>query len=387
MKRKLLIAIPLLCAVALAAWIYRPKHEALGEGYIGERSVTMWSGVAQVREPLDALHYGDHVEIVARHNDNVKVRTSSGEVGWIDARSLMEPALWQRSAKLLGEAQELPVQARGRTKVATNLRVQPGRTQPRLYQFGRGIPVEIVGRAVADVAQSSDEKESANDAGDSRKQDSKKEDAKKEEWLFVRGLATRPPSETNPRAPDTSTTTRPGDRTSPIAGWIIGRFVELDLPDAVRDGTASANVRPVAWFELNKVNDITGAKPQYLVAGTRGADSQPCDFINIRVYTWNAKRTRYETAYIENNLCGQMPVRIGTGPKGEPEFRFRSQDANSPAGNSHVGANDERVYRLIQTVVRRIREDGSIALPKTKSKVAGKANNPAKPKKKSQAAQ
>jgi hypothetical protein len=384
MKRKLFIAVPLLFAVAVAAWFFRPKHEALGEGYIGERSVTLWSGVAQVREPLDALHYGDHVEIVARHNDSVKVRTTSGETGWIDARSLMETALWQRSAKLLGEAQELPVQARGRTKVATNLRVLPGRTQPRLYQFGRGIPVEIVGRAVADVAQASDEKESASDTGDSRKEDAK-EDAKKEEWLFVRGLATRPPSETNPRTPDTSTTTQPGDRTSPIAGWIIGRFVELDLPDAVRDGTASANVRPVAWFELNKVGDITGAKPQYLVAGTRGADSQPCDFTNIRVYTWNPKKTRYETAYIENNLCGQVPVRIGTGPKGEPEFRFRSKDANPPAGNSQGANNDERVYRLIQTVVRRIRDDGSIALPKTK--FASKANNPTKPKKKSRAAQ
>jgi hypothetical protein len=375
MKRKLLIAIPLLCSVAVVAWIFRPKHEALGEGYIGERSVTLWSGVAQVREPLDALHYGDHVEIVARHNDNVKVRTTSGETGWIDARSLMETALWQRSAKLLGEAQELPVQARGRTKVATNLRVQPGRTQPRLYQFGRGIPVEIVGRAVADVAQASDEKESAGDAAES----------KKEEWLFVRGLATRPPSETNPRTPDTSTTTQPGDRTSPIAGWIIGRFVEMDLPDTVKAGTSSANVRPVAWFELNKVSDISGAKPQYLVAGTHGADSQPCDFTNIRIYTWNPKKSRYETAYIENNLCGMMPVRTGTGPKGEPEFRFRSKDVNPTPGNSQVGSNDERVYRLIQTVVRRIREDGSIALPKTKSKAPGKVNKVAKPKKKSRA--
>src|SRR6202049_2898874 len=350
MKRKLLIAIPLLCAVAVAAWIYRPKHEAAGEGYIGERSVTLWSGVAQVREPLDALHYGDRVEIVARHNDSVKVRTTGGEIGWIDARSLMEPALWRRSAKLLGDAQELPVQARGRTKVATNLRARPGRTQPRLYQFGRGNPVEIVGRAVADVSQASDEKESAGEAA----ADSKKEDAKKEEWLFVRGLATRPPSEANPRTPDTSTTTQPDDRTSPIAGWIIGRFVELDLPDTVREGTASANVRPVAWFELNKVSDITGAKPQYLVAGTRGSDSQPCDFTNIRVYTWNARKTRYETAYIENNLCGMMPVRTGTGPKGEPEFRFRSTEANLPArkaqaANAQASNNDERVYRLIQT--------------------------------------
>ena len=189
MKRKLFIAIPLLCAVAVAAWIYRPKHEAAGEGYIGERSVTLWSGVAQVREPLDALHYGDHVEIVARHNDSVKVRTTSGEVGWIDARSLMEPALWQRSAKLLGDAQELPVQARGRTKVATNLRVLPGRTQPRLYQFGRGIPLEIVGRAVADVVQTSDEKESARRGWQTRR---KKTPKKKSGYLFEDSRPGRP---------------------------------------------------------------------------------------------------------------------------------------------------------------------------------------------------
>src|ERR1700680_350240 len=113
MKRKLLIAIPLLCAVAVAAWIYRPKHEAAGEGYIGERSVTLWSGVAQVGNPLDALHYGDRVEFVARHNDSVKVRTTGGEIGWIDARSLMEPALWRGSAKLLGGAPEVPGEASG----------------------------------------------------------------------------------------------------------------------------------------------------------------------------------------------------------------------------------------------------------------------------------
>jgi hypothetical protein len=80
-----------------------------------------------------------------------------------------------------------------------------------------------------------------------------------------------------------------------------------------------------------------------------------------------------------------MPIRVGTGPKGEPEFRFRSKDENSSGDDSQNGGNDERVYRLIQTVVRRIREDGSVALPKTK--IAGKANNSAKPKKKSRTAQ
>ena len=117
MKRKLLVAVPLLIVVGVLAWILRPKHESLGEAYVSERSVTLWSSVAQVREPVNVLHYGERVDIVAHRNDNVKVRTAAGEIGWIDGRQILDPTLWQRSAKLLAQAQVIPVQAHGRTKV------------------------------------------------------------------------------------------------------------------------------------------------------------------------------------------------------------------------------------------------------------------------------
>jgi hypothetical protein len=341
MKRKLLVAVPLLVVVGLLAWVLRPKRESLSEEYVSERSVTLWSSVAQVREPVDTLHYGERVDIIARRNDSVKVRTVSGEVGWIDGRQLLEPAMWQRSIKLLTESLAVPVQARGRTKVQTNLRVEPGRTAARLYQFGRGVPVEIIGRAVADWVQVTDEKEPSSEP----------QGTKKEDWFLIRGVATRPPGESASPAAETNTTTQPGDQSVPIAGWVVARFVELDLPDAVRDGIASANVRPVAWFELNRVASPSGDKPQYLVAATRGPEGQPCDFTTMRVYTWNEKKTRYETAFIENNLCGQVPVRLAKGPKGEPEFRFHILD----------GDKGERVYRLNQTVVRRVREEGDAA--------------------------
>src|SRR5216684_8601717 len=338
MKRKLLVAVPLLCLVAVTAWFFRPKHEYLGEAYVSERSTTLWSSVAQVREPIDTLHYGDRVDVMSRRNDNVKVRTVSGEVGWVDARLLLEPALWQRSVKLLTAAKAMPVQARGRTKVQTNLRVEPGRTEARLYQFGRGIPVEVVGRATADWAQVSDEKEGSTP-----------EDAKKEDWFLVRGVATRPPGETTARtgAPIPSTATLPGDGSAPIAGWVVARFVEFDEPDPVREGAGSANVRPIAWFELNRVTDDSGEKSQYLVAATRGPEGQACDFTNLHVYTWNRKKTRYETAFIENDLCGALPIRVEKNAKGEPEFRFKLMDRNS----------EERTYRLIQTMVRRVRQN------------------------------
>jgi Bacterial SH3 domain len=336
MKRKLLVAVPLLCLVAVLAWFFRPKHESLGAAFISERTVTLFSSIAQVREQVGVLYYGERVDVLAHRNDYAKVRTASGTEGWIDGRCLMDPTLWQRSEKLLEQSREMTVQARGRTKATTNLRIAPGRTEPRLYQFGRGSEVEIFGRAVADWVQVTDEKEAAEG-----------EPNKKEDWYLVRGIATRPPGEGAIRNSAVMTTTQPGDQTIPIAGWVVARFISLDLPDPVQLGTSSANVRPIAWFELNRVTDDAGEHPQYLVVGTRSAEGQPCDFTTLRVLTWNLKKSRYETAFIENNLCGTLPIRIEKGPKGEPEFRFHERG----------GVKEERVYHLVQTVIRRIRQE------------------------------
>jgi hypothetical protein len=341
MKRRLLIAVPMLALVTLVAWMLRPKHETLGEAFVSEKVAPLLSGIAQVREEVGTLHYGERVDVVGKRNDYVKVRTNAGTIGWVESRQLMEPALWQRSIKLLDQTRGMPLQARGRTKVSTNLRVQPGRTEPRLYKFARNVPLEIVGRAVADWVQVGDEKDASNEP----------EETKKEDWFLVRGVATRPPGEASARAAESTNTTQPGDQTAPIAGWVVARFVELDLPESLREGAASANIRPLAWFELNRVSDPSGDKPQYLVAAARGPEGQVCDFTALRVYTWYVKRGRYETAFIENNLCGQLPVRVAKGPKGEPEFRFRVMDGNK----------EERVYRLSQTVVRRVRDAGDVS--------------------------
>jgi hypothetical protein len=351
MKRKLLVAVPLLCVVALLAWYFRPKHESLGAAYVSERTLTLLSSVAQVHEQVGVLYYGERVDVLARRNDSVKVRTSNGATGWVDGRYLMEPELWERSVKLLARTKSMTVQARGRTKTTTNLRVEPGRTEPRLYQFGRGTEVEVFGRAVADWVQVTDEKEVTAE-----------EPQKKEDWYLVQGVATRPPGEGMVRNSAVTTTTQPGDQTIPIAGWVVARFISLDLPDPVREGTSAANVRAIAWFELNRMTDAEGDHPQYLVAGTRSVEGAPCDFTTLRVFTWNPKKTRYETAYIENDLCGSLPIQIGKSPKGEPEFRFHVLGEDTP----------ERVYRLIQTVVRRVRDDKLIYPSKQRKNTKGK---------------
>lgn len=348
MKRRLLIFVSALVAVALLAWVLRPKHLPVGEGYVSERSVTLWSSMAQVREPAGSLHFGEKVEILVRRGTQARVRTLAGAVGWVDARLLLEPSLWQRSMQLISKARAMPVQARGRTKVASNLRVEPGRTAPRLYQFSRGMPVEVLARAAADWSSAPEEKEASGS----------EPEIKKEDWFLVRGFATRPPGEGATQARDAAAAPAEiTDRPVPIAGWVVARFIELDLPEPVRDYASSSGMRVVAWFELNRVSDPSGEKPQYLVAGQHGPEGQPCDFTMIRVYTWGAKRRSYETAFVESDICGKLPIRVAKSRAGDPEFRF------DEAGS---GTAPERVYRMRQTIVRRVREDGGAGKPAPK---------------------
>ena len=244
------------------------------------------------------------------------------------AASCSSPRSGRAAPSCCSKRRRFPSQAHGRTKVQTNLRVQPGRTEPRLYQFGRGVPVEVVGRSVADWVQTSDEKDTGADVP-----------TKKEDWYLVRAVATRPPGETSARTAETNTTTRPGDQSIPIAGWVISRFVELDLPDPVREGLNSANVRAVAWFELNRVPDPSGEKPQYLVAGTKGPEGQACDFTTLRAYTWDAKKSRYETAFIENNLCGALP--ITRRQRRQRRARIQVPHARRRQGRAHVSPDPD----------------------------------------------
>src|SRR5258708_10019420 len=183
MKRKLLIAVPLLALVTLVAWMLSRKPETFNEALVSEKVAPLLSGIAQVCEQIGMLHYGERVDVVGRRNDYIKVRTNAGTVGWVESKQLMEPALWQRSIKLVDQTREMPVQARGRTKVSTNLKVLPGRTEARLYKFGRNGPVELVCRERADWVQVADEKDDSNDPQETKKEDS----------VLIRGVATRTP--------------------------------------------------------------------------------------------------------------------------------------------------------------------------------------------------
>jgi hypothetical protein len=350
----------------LAALLYWKLHtgspKVISIGYVGDRDVILWNTLAQVREEVAEVHYGDRVEVVRVEGSAVQVRAPSGTIGWMrDSRQMMDSDLWGKSASLLERARTLPIQARGRTKTLSNVRVEAGRDGQRIFQFGRGTRVLILQRAVADAPAGPEENSPEEKTSATEDQKSKAED-----WLLVLRAIDSPangdgslasgnlPAQVKPATSDAvsagpgvmqSVPGAAGGQAGLVAGWVLARFIELDLPGPVKDLASSADLHVVAWFELNRVPDGSGGEaPQYLVAGSRGGEGQSCDFTMLRVYTWGTARKRYETAYVESDLCGRLPIRISSGEKG-PEFHFPDVDEG--------GA--DRTYSMYQTTVRRVR--------------------------------
>jgi hypothetical protein len=123
------------------------------------------------------------------------------------------------------------------------------------------------------------------------------------------------------------------------AGWVLGRFVELDIPEALSMYAQGTNL--VAWVILNTVEDNGQQVPQYLAADRVG--TQEVDFNHFRVFTWWVNHHRYATAYVESGLNGYFPIRVAHRD-GAPYFRLRLVDDS--------GRKFQKVYGLFDTFTR-----------------------------------
>lgn len=326
--RKIVAAFILVAAILVAAVMWRrtqpapPVYEA---AFAGEDRISVWSSTAEVRVTVATLKFGERVSILERDKDLTEVRTAQGVSGWVESRQLISPDVWQRASDLAAKAGTMPVQAFGHTHVPANLHLEPGRDAPRLLQLGRDVPVQMLARKVVEQqtppAGSTASGTKPNSAANSNGQ----------EWWLIRAEV---------------------KEMGPVAGWTLSRFIALDAPAPLPDYSTAAAMRLIAWFVLNRVpSDDGGAnnsdKPQYLTAGLKDSPGLVCDFNMLRVYTWGEKRQRYETAFVESDVCGKLPIRVkpASALGGDSEFDFV---------NVGEQGNEKFVYQMRQTSVRRV---------------------------------
>ena len=297
----------------------RQSHEI---NYVSAPQAILRDQVAAVFNKTGTVKNGEAVQVLGRERRFVHVRTASGAEGWIEQRYLVTQQVFDAFQKLAQQEQNAPVQATGVTRNQTNIHLEPNRTADHLYQLDQGAKLSILERATSEKTLPGAppvKPATGSSAGAAA--------PVAEDWWLVR------------------------DNEGHV-GWVLARLIDIDVPLDIAQYAEGQRI--VASFVLDQVTDGSQKVPQYLVLLTENKDGLPFDFNQIRVFTWNPRRHRYETAYREHDLMGVLPVTLSRENFEKegwlPVFIVRVKDEN--------GSVSERKYKLNTPIVRRVLAPG-----------------------------
>jgi hypothetical protein len=162
-------------------------------------------------------------------------------------------------------------------------------------------------------------------------------------------------------------------------GWLYSRMMDVDAPDAIT--RYAEGQRIVGAYVLTTVNDPDAEQadkniPVYVTVMSPYKAGLTYDYDQVRVFTWNVKKHRYETGFRDKNIEGYLPVTIkmARDPYGKsptaltplPTFSYRVlADDSGPVipdpvtGAIVPGKTIEKTYRLEGNVARRIIAPGT----------------------------
>jgi SH3 domain-containing protein len=320
----------------------RKGHHVLEINYVSALQATLRDQLSTMYTRVGTVKNGDRVEVLEHEKRFSRVRTADGVEGWIEQRNLVSQEVYDGLQKLTRENLSDPVQASGALRNETNLHLSPGRETEHLYQLAAGAKVSVLKRATAEKPGTAPAPARVEGKTSGKTPAAKTSGGRApagpvlEDWWLVRDAQNR-------------------------VGWVLARMVDLDVPLEVAQ--YAEGQRFVAFFVLNQVQD-PGKEggdtdkdknvSQYLCAITEPHDGLPYDYDQIRVFTWNVRKHRYETAYREHGLNGVLPVTVTNenfDKEGTlPVFILRVKDDS--------GNVSERKYKLNTPIVRRVLAPG-----------------------------
>jgi uncharacterized protein YgiM (DUF1202 family) len=357
--------------------------------YVSAPQANLRDHVATVYNRVGAVKNGERVEVLERQKRFVRVRTAQKVEGWIELRALVPSEVYDQFQRLSKDNRNTPVEGHGVTRVELNMHVTPGRETDTLYQLAENSKVEMLkrsttGRATPEEIAAKRAAELARAAGDPLKPKPKKKPAppapptqaqsQKSVKAAPDAASTATPAASQganqsanqssnhaavPAAPAEEPKPKPMDDWWLVrdqqghVGWVLAHMVDLDIPLDVAQYAEGQRIQ--AAFVLNTVQDEEkGTIPQYLVLLNENKDGIPYDFNQVRVFTWNLKKHRYETGYREHYIVGYFPAGVSTenfGNEGTmPVFTIRKQNVD--------GSISDRKYRVIGNIVRQVLAPG-----------------------------
>ncbi|MBS1814832.1 MAG: SH3 domain-containing protein [Acidobacteria bacterium] len=347
-------AMAVLCGISLAP-LGCSKFKAKPEGkyiYVTAKTGFLRDRVAAVSNRTGNVVNGQRLKVLDTRPRWYKVQTDAGEIGWIDEHAVATQQVADEFDALQKQLEKTEPVATGTVRDDVYLHDKPGRETDRFYRLDEGDKLKLFQRASTlkplppgTTAPTTDPKTGAPIT------------PPMEDWWLVRD--------------DKGHT-----------GWMLGRMMDVDVPDSI--ARYAEGQRIVAAYVLTKVQDpeIEGASkdvPIYVTAMSPYKSGLPYDFDQLRVFTWNLKKHRYETAQRDRNIAGYLPIRIHTDPGSPSPGRGIPATGPAPAYTYTVLADGqqlpqadangifkpgklvEKTYRLEGNVTRRVLAPGAMA--------------------------
>ena len=328
--------------------------------YVTAKQTFLRDRVAAVSNRTGTVENGEKLEVLEHGRRFFRVQTPKGEQGWIDEKAVATQEVFDAFEALAKQHKSDDAVATAVVRDEVNLHLKPGRDTEKFYRLAENDKLQLLERATLPkpapgaVAPA---KPPAKGAAASATDTSLPPIAMEDWWLARDGHGR--------------------------AGWLLSRMLDVDVPDSV--GRYAEGQRIVGAYVLTTVDD-PGAGPDsgvtdnahipiYVTVLSPYLAGLPYDFDQVRVFTWNMKMHRYETAFREKNMEGYLPVRIALqkDPYGKavvaqtllPAFTYKVLAADAGpvvpdpiTGLITPGRTIEKTYRLVGNIVVRIAPPG-----------------------------
>ena len=301
----------LLAILLLAACANKPNRApAIGLAFAGPATLHLRKDIPQQSAVVGTVKHGDSLEIIQHRRRFIKVRTTAGVEGWTDEHLLLSQAEINTLRAFEKDVKSLPSQGVASTYEALNVHTEPDRQSPSFIQLKDGEKFDVIAHRLAPKGaqprkplvptpvRKAPEKKKPRDSGRITPPPIPKAPGPPRDW---EDLSKSPPEILALEAEAKQPRPVPMEDWSLIrtgkgeSGWVLTSKTYMAIPDDVAQYAEGRRI--TSYFPLSDVQDEDKVKHHWLWT-TIGVSSATYDFDSFRVFIWNVRRHRYETAYI-----------------------------------------------------------------------------------------
>jgi hypothetical protein len=337
------------------------KAPVIGEAFAGPITLNIRQEISPKAPTVATVKHGDRLAILQIRRRFTRVRTDNGAEGWCEGEKLLTPEQMERLRATNEVAAKLPSQGEAMVYDLLNIHTEPNRQAPSFHQLKENDKMDVLGhRLVARVPFQSavsrqlavaTEKPAPKKRSPRRDQDKGKAESFEQppmprppgppvNWLEISRRNPLPVDETKPNSrPPAPGRTAPQPAADPVrmedwslvrsregrAGWVLTRALTMTIPDEVAQYAEGHRI--TSWFPLGEVTAEDGTVKSHYLWTTIPLGGQDYEFDGLRVFIFNARRKRYETAFRLRDVKGYFPsavhpVEVAVGKKTETVTGF-----------------------------------------------------------------